>query len=122
MSREIVEGILLDRLEAASPKEAQDLLECLRFSGLLDARVHEVRTSRGWRRHKALLALGRMRVAEAIPALTEGFDDAEEECRIAAHARAQEDTGTSTRCRAHSAAAQHRQTPGAFLSASRCPD
>ncbi len=84
MRREIVEGILLDRLEVASPKEAQDLLECLRFSGLLDARVHEARTSRGWRRHKALLALGRMRVAEAIPALAEGLDDAEEECRIAA--------------------------------------
>jgi HEAT repeat protein len=84
MSREIIEGILLDRLEVAPPKEAQGLLECLRFSGLLDARVHEARTWRGWRRHKALLALGRMQVAEAIPALAEGLDDAEEECRIAA--------------------------------------
>jgi len=84
MRREIVEGILLDRLEVAPPKEAQELLECVRFSGLLDTRVHEARTWRGWRRHKALLALGRMRVPEAIPALTEGLDDAEEECRIAA--------------------------------------
>jgi len=84
MSREIVEGILLDRLEVAPPKEVERLLECLRFSGLLDARVHEARTCRGWRRHKALLALGRMCVPEAIPALTEGLDDANEECRIAA--------------------------------------
>jgi len=84
MSREIVEGILLDRLEVAAPKEAEELLECLRFSGLLDARVHEARTWRGWRRHKALLALGRMRVPEGIPALAEGLDDVNEECRIAA--------------------------------------
>ena len=84
MSREIVEGILLDRLEVAPPKEAEELLDCLRFSGLLDARVHEARTWRGWRRHKALLALGRMRVPEAIPALAEGLDDVNEECRIAA--------------------------------------
>ena len=60
------------------------MLECLRFSGLLDARIHEARTCHGWRRHKALLALGRMRVPEAIPALAEGLDDGEEECRIAA--------------------------------------
>jgi HEAT repeat protein len=84
MSRDIVEGVLLDRLEVALPKEAEKLLECLRFSGLLDARVHEARIWRGWRRHKALLALGRMRVPEAIPALAEGLDDAEEACRIAA--------------------------------------
>src|SRR6185503_5002857 len=84
MRREIIESILLDRLEVASPKETQRLLECLRFSGLLDARVHEARTCHGWRRHKALLALGRMRVPEAIPALAEGLDDADEECRIAA--------------------------------------
>ncbi len=84
MSRDIVEGILLDRLEVAQSKEVDRLLECLRFSGLLDARIHEARTWRGWRRHKALLALGRMRVPEAIPALAEGLDDGEEECRIAA--------------------------------------
>src|SRR6185503_1770080 len=78
MSREIVEGILLDRLEVAPPKECERLLECLRFSGLLDTRVHEARIWRGWQRHKALLALGRMRVPEAIPALMEGLDDDDE--------------------------------------------
>jgi HEAT repeat protein len=84
MSRDIVEGILLDRLEVASPKEVEILLKCLRFSGLLDARIHEARIWHGWRRQKALLALGRMRVPEAVPALAEGLDDANEECRIAA--------------------------------------
>src|SRR5690349_13660738 len=80
MTRDIVEGILLDRLEVASPKEVEPLLKCLRFSGLLDARIHEARIWHGWRRQKALLALGRMRVPEAIPALAEGLDDANEEC------------------------------------------
>jgi HEAT repeat protein len=84
MSRDIVEGILLDRLEVAPQNECEALLECLRFSGLLDARIHEARIWRGWQRHKALLAVGRMRVPEAIPALAEGLDDADEECRIAA--------------------------------------
>lgn len=35
MSRDIVEGILLDRLEVVPPKEVERLLECLRFSGLI---------------------------------------------------------------------------------------
>src|SRR5262245_2998555 len=72
MSREIVECIWRERVEVASPKEVQTLLKCLRFSGLLDARIHEARIWHGWRRQKALLALGRMRVPEAIPALAEG--------------------------------------------------
>lgn len=84
VSRDIVEDILLDRLETAPPHEEEKLLECLRFSGLLDVRTHEARHWQGWRRHRALLALGRMRVPEAIPALSEGLDDADEECRIAA--------------------------------------
>src|SRR5262245_23703208 len=84
ISRDVVECILLDRVEVASPKEVETLLKCLRFSGLLDVRIHEARIWHGWRRQKALLALGRMRVPEAIPALAEGLDDANEDCRIAA--------------------------------------
>lgn len=65
-------------------EEADKLLHCLRFSGMMDARIYEARTCRGWRRHKALLALGRMRAPEAIEALAEGLDDGDEDCRIAA--------------------------------------
>lgn len=80
----IVETILADNLEVASPQEAAPLLACLRSSGLLDMRIYESRTLRGWRRHTALVSLGRMRAPEAIPALAEALDDPQTETRIAA--------------------------------------
>src|SRR5262249_10912768 len=61
----IVEGILLDRLEVSSLHEACLLQERIRNSGLLDKRIREVRRLRGWRRRQAILALGRMRIAES---------------------------------------------------------
>jgi HEAT repeat protein len=84
MSREVVEGILLDRLEVAPPDETEKLRGCLRFSGLLDARIHEAGNWKNWRRDQALLALGRMGVPESIRVLSEALDDAAEETRIAA--------------------------------------
>jgi len=84
LDREIIEAILLDRLEAAPASEAARLLDLLRSSGLLDTRIHEARTLKGWRRRRALVTLGRTRVPEAIPALTEGLDDPDLETRVAA--------------------------------------
>lgn len=82
---EIVESMLLDSLElAALPQELPPLLNCLRFSGLLDMRIHQARSQRGWRRRAALIALGRTRAPEAVPALAEALDAPEEETRIAA--------------------------------------
>lgn len=72
---EIVEAMLLDRLEVASGAEADRLLACVRASGLLDLRIQEARRRRGWRRRRALASLGRMRAPEAVPALTEALDD-----------------------------------------------
>lgn len=72
---EIVEAMLLDRLEVASGPEADRLLACVRASGLLDLRIQEARHRRGWRRRRALASLGRMRAPEAVPALTEALDD-----------------------------------------------
>jgi HEAT repeat protein len=72
---EIVEGMLLDRLEVASGKEAERLLGCVRASGLLDLRIQEARRRRGWRRRRALASLGRMRAPEAVPALADALDD-----------------------------------------------
>jgi HEAT repeat protein len=83
LTRNIVESMLLDRLEVASAEEIEPLHQCLRFSGLLDARIHEARLWRGWRRRQALLSLGRMRVPEGISALAEALDDASEEIRVA---------------------------------------
>lgn len=81
---DIVESILLDNIEMSTPANLPPLLDCLRASGLLDMRIYEARNSRGWKQRTALLALGRTRAAEAIPALAEGLDSRLSETRIAA--------------------------------------
>jgi len=80
----ILEEILLDRLEVATREEAEQIRHCLRISGLLDKRIYQARRRRGWRRLYTLVRLGRMRCAEAIPALAEGLDDPNEQTAIAA--------------------------------------
>jgi HEAT repeat protein len=84
LDSEIVETLLLDRLEVAQGEEFARLMNCLRRSGLLDQRIHEARTLRGWRRRQALVSLGRMRAAEAIPALAEALDARSFDTRMAA--------------------------------------
>ena len=81
---DIVESILLDSIEMSPADELSPLLDCLRVSGLLDMRIYEARTSRGWKQRTALLALGRTRAMEAIPALAAGLDSHLRETRIAA--------------------------------------
>src|ERR1700733_14471257 len=81
---DIVESILLDSIEMSSADKLAPLLDCLRDSGLLDMRIYEARTSRGLRQRTALLALGRTRAMEAIPALAAGLDSRLRETRIAA--------------------------------------
>jgi HEAT repeat protein len=75
LDRDIVESILLDRLDVAPAPEAERLMHCLRSSGLLDMRVYEARHGRGWRRQQAMICLGRMRAPEAIPALAAALED-----------------------------------------------
>jgi HEAT repeat protein len=84
MDREIVEAMIADRLEVAGEKETEQLLACLRSTGLLDMRIYEARALRGWRRRQALVSLGRMRAPEAIPALADALDSSDAETRIAA--------------------------------------
>jgi HEAT repeat protein len=81
---DIVESILLDSIEMSPADKLPPLLDCLRVSGLLDMRIYEARTLRGWKQRTALLALGRTRAMEAIPALAEGLDSRLRETRIAA--------------------------------------
>jgi HEAT repeat protein len=81
---EIVESILLDKIEMAESDSLPPLLECLRSSGLLDMRIYEARTARGWKQRTALLALGRTRAKEAIPSLAAALDSPAAETRIAA--------------------------------------
>ncbi|MGH9816574.1 MAG: HEAT repeat domain-containing protein [Candidatus Acidiferrales bacterium] len=84
VDRDIVESILTDRLDVCEPKEAEQLIDLLRNTGLLDVRAYEARTSRGWKRRQALVSLGRMRAPEAIPVLAEALEDSDAETRIAA--------------------------------------
>src|SRR5438128_1149331 len=80
----IVETIALDAFEAAGPEESSRLLKFLRTSGLIEKRIFEARELLGWRRMRALVALGRTRAPEGIPALAEGLRDRNLETRLAA--------------------------------------
>jgi HEAT repeat protein len=82
--RRIIESIALDAFEAAGTEESARLLRFLRSSGLIEKRIFEARRFTGWRRLRALVALGRTRAPEGIPALAEALRDAEEETRLAA--------------------------------------
>ncbi len=82
--RGVIETIALDALEAAGPQEAAKLLKFLRSSGLIEKRIFEARELRGWRRMRALVALGRTRAPEGITALAEGLRDRDLETRLAA--------------------------------------
>src|ERR1022692_337918 len=78
---DIVESILLDSIEMSSADKLLPLLDCLRVSGLLDMRIYQARTSRGWKQRNALLTFGRTRAVVAIPALAEGLDSRLRETR-----------------------------------------
>lgn len=80
----IIEAMALDAFEAAGPEESAQLLKFLRTSGLIEKRVYEARRQTGWRRMRALVALGRTRAPEGIPALAEGLRDRALEVRLAA--------------------------------------
>src|SRR6202030_3177107 len=82
--RRIVETIALDAFEAAGAEESARLLKFLRTSGLIEKRIFEARKLTGWRRLRALVALGRTRAPEGIPALAEGLRDKNSETRLAA--------------------------------------
>ena len=82
--RRIVETIALDGFEAADTEESARLLHFLRSSGLIEKRIFEARRFTGWRRLRALVALGRTRAPEGIPALGEALRDSDPEARLAA--------------------------------------
>jgi HEAT repeat protein len=84
LDRQIVESIALDEFEAAGPEPSARLLKFLRSSGLIEKLIFEARGLTGWRRMRALVALGRTRAPEGIPALAEGLRDRDLEIRLAA--------------------------------------
>jgi HEAT repeat protein len=82
--RRIVETIALDGLEASDPEQCARTLRFLRASGLIEKRIFEARHFTGWRRLRALVALGRTRAPEGIPALGEALRGGDLESRLAA--------------------------------------
>ena len=84
LDRRIVESMALDAFEAAGPEESARLLKFMRSSGLIEKRIFEARRLTGWRRMRALVALGRTRAPEGIPALAEGLLARNLEIRLAA--------------------------------------
>jgi HEAT repeat protein len=82
--RRIIEDMALDAFEAAPADESARLLRFLRAAGLIEKRIFEARTLKGWQRRSALVALGRTRAPEGIPALSEALRDRDLEARNAA--------------------------------------
>jgi HEAT repeat protein len=82
--RRIIEDMALDAFEAAAADQSARLLRFLRTSGLIEKRIFEARKLKGWRRRSALVALGRTRAPEGIPALSEALRDPDPEARNAA--------------------------------------
>ena len=82
--RPIVEAMVLDAFEAASSEESARLLKFMRASGLIEKRIFEAQHLMGWRRMRALVALGRTRAPEGVPALAEALRDRHLEIRLAA--------------------------------------
>lgn len=82
--RELIETMVLDAFEIASPEDSAQLLKFMRDSGLVEKRISEARHHRGWRRYRALVALARTRAPEGILALAEGLRDRDSKTRLAA--------------------------------------
>lgn len=82
--REIVQAIVLQEIGAATDKDRVGLQKFLRDSNLLDRCMKRAREGRGWSRRRAMLALGAMRMPEAIGPLAEALGDRQLETRMAA--------------------------------------
>jgi HEAT repeat protein len=80
----LIEGMVLDAFEIANPEESARLLKFMRVSGLIEKLISDARRLHGWRRQAALVALGRTRAAESIPALAEGLRHHDSEAKLAA--------------------------------------
>jgi HEAT repeat protein len=84
MKCEIVQSIVIQEMSAATEKDRTGLQEFLRNTGLLDRCIQKVYVGRGWAHRRAMLALGSMRVPEAIAPLAEELDDWQLDTRMAA--------------------------------------
>jgi HEAT repeat protein len=81
---EIVQSIVVQEIGAATDKDRAGLQQFLRANGLIDLCIQKVYREHGWARRRAMLALGAMRVPEAITPLSEALDDWQLDTRMAA--------------------------------------
>jgi len=84
MQCEIVQSIVIEEIGAATDKDRAGLQDFLRASGLIGLCIEKVKEGHGWSRRRAILALGAMRVPEAIAPLSEVLGDWQLETRVAA--------------------------------------
>jgi len=84
LKRESVQAIVIQEISAAVDKDRAGLQEFLRSTGLIDLCIRKVHEKHGWTRRRAMLALGAMRVPEAMAPLSEALEDWHFETRLAA--------------------------------------
>jgi HEAT repeat protein len=81
---DILQSIVIQEISAETDKDRAGLQDFLRRSGLVDRCIERVYNGHGWSRRRAMLALGAMRVPEAIPPLAELLDHWQLDTRLAA--------------------------------------
>jgi len=81
---EIIRSIVIQEIGATTDKDRASLQEFLRNNGLVETCIGSVHRERGLKRRRAMLALGAMRIPEAIAPLAEGLDDWQLDTRMAA--------------------------------------
>jgi len=84
MQCEIIQSIVIQEIGAATDKDREGLQEFLRRTGLIGLCIEKATGGYGWARRRAMLALGAMRVPEAIAPLSEALDDWQLDTRMTA--------------------------------------
>jgi HEAT repeat protein len=73
-SRDILEHILIDRLQVASGDNQELLSVVIERTGLLDRRIQMLRSGKRWLRLRSAALLGQMRAPAAVGALVEALE------------------------------------------------
>jgi hypothetical protein len=84
MQCDIIQSIVVQEISAATDKDREGLQEFLRSTGLIRLCIEKATGGFGWARRRAMLALGAMRVPEAIAPLSEALDDWQLDTRMIA--------------------------------------
>lgn len=75
MAREVLETLLLLRLQTAEERERKQISELIHRAGLLDYRLQMLRRGSRWNRLHSAAVVGQFRSAAAVPALAQALED-----------------------------------------------